>query len=51
MPDTISESEDINDQTEAMVNPAENSLENKMPEDKEEHASERTYDQRERPRC
>ena len=51
MPDTISDFEDINDQTEAMVDPAENSLENKTPEDKEEYVSERTYDERECPQC
>ena len=47
--DIIRDSEDLNDQTEAMVNPAENTLEKRMPEDKEEHASERTPRGRECP--
>ena len=34
-----------------MVNPAENSLENKTPEDKEEYVSGRTYHEREPHRC
>ena len=38
----MSDSENLNDQTEAMVDPAKNSLEQKMSNDMEEHVSERT---------
>ena len=45
----MSDSENLNDQTEAMVDPAKNSLEQKMSNDMEEHVSERTSDGLERP--
>ena len=41
----------MNDQTESMVNPAENSLEKKMSEDKEEYTSGRMSDEHEHRRC